>query len=446
VRILIRTMLTAWAFLAFCAALVLFFSSTLLPLRERTLPMHLLELCAKHSVEQYRLGVAQTLLQLNASCFGGQLISSGIHATSDPSGRSLSSDEIQLVRRAEQDDVVATQYSPKQTIIAFRPDPSPTNSYIYLVTVPLTQGNFFTRNLRVLSPIIIAGFLSVFVAIYVVGPLARLSTAAERFGAGDLKTRITSSLATRKDELGDLARTFNGMAERVESLVTRYKNFLAHASHEIGSPLTRLNIALALARRKGGCDLEQEHERIWQEAHRLNSLVQEMLLLARLESGNELNKEPSVFDVGSVVEEAHQNAVFESQQLQKNTTITAMDRFSIRGYPDLLLRAVDNVLRNGLRFAQNQVSVEVSCLLVGTIRMGLITIRDDGPGIPPGEETSIFEPFVTLPSNQSDAGDGGSGLGLAIARQAVIANGGRISAYRSSEGGLRIEIELPVEG
>jgi two-component system sensor histidine kinase CpxA len=113
-----------------------------------------------------------------------------------------------------------------------------------------------------------------------VRPITRLNAVAEQFGAGDLKARTSRSLSRRKDELGDLGRTFNQMAERIESLIVRYKNFLAHASHELGSPLTRLNIALALARRKAGHQLEPEHDRIGQEADRLNSLVQELFVVA----------------------------------------------------------------------------------------------------------------------------------------------------------------------
>jgi two-component system sensor histidine kinase CpxA len=206
-----------------------------------------------------------------------------------------------------------------------------------------------------------------------------------------------------------------------------------------------LNIALALARRKAGDDLEQEHDRISQEADRLNSLVHEMLLLARLESGNEVNKEPLAFDVRAVVEEAHENAMFESGQLRKIVTINSIEGFVVRGYPVLLQRAIDNVLRNALRFAQRHVSIQVSRSRMGAAHVGVIVIRDDGPGIGPGQEEAIFEPFLTLSGSELSGVGGGSGLGLAIARQAVLANGGRISAHGSAEGGLIVEIELPAE-
>jgi two-component system sensor histidine kinase CpxA len=234
------------------------------------------------------------------------------------------------------------------------------------------------------------------------------------------------------------------MAERIESLVLRYRSFLAHASHELGSPLTRLNLALALARRKGGQQLEPELDRIGQEAHRLNVLVQELLLLARLESGNELSRNPVLFDVGALVEDACDDANFEAEQLQKTVTIVKQDTFPVRGHPDLLRRAFDNLLRNALRFAKEHGRVEVSYFRNNGSSTGVIVVHDDGPGVPAGQEESIFEPFVTLPGKQGTAA-AGSGLGLAIARTAVSANGGTICARSTSGTGLIVTIEVPTE-
>jgi two-component system sensor histidine kinase CpxA len=234
------------------------------------------------------------------------------------------------------------------------------------------------------------------------------------------------------------------MAVRIESLVLRYRSFLAHASHELGSPLTRLNLALALARRKGGQQLEPELDRIAQEANRLNILVQELLLLARLESGNELSRNPVSFDVGALVEDACDDANFEAEQLQKTVAIVKQDTFPIRGHPDLLRRAVDNLLRNALRFARKDGRVEVSYFRNNGPSTGVIVVQDDGPGVPAGQEESIFEPFVTLPGKQDEVA-AGSGLGLAIARTAVSANGGKIYAQSASGTGLAVTIEIPTE-
>jgi two-component system, OmpR family, sensor histidine kinase CpxA len=165
-----------------------------------------------------------------------------------------------------------------------------------------------------------------------------------------------------------------------------------------------------------------------------------LLLLARLESGNELSRNPVLFDIGELVEEACGDARFEATQAEKTVTIVTQQTFQVRGYPDLLRRALDNLLRNGLRFARNEGRVEVSYFPKDGLATGVIVVQDDGPGISAGQEESIFEPFVTLPNDEKA---GGSCLGLAIARQAVLANGGTIVARTSTGSGLTVTIELP---
>jgi two-component system sensor histidine kinase CpxA len=265
---------------------------------------------------------------------------------------------------------------------------------------------------------------------------------AEQLGGGDLRSRIDSSLTRRQDELGDLSRKFNQMANEIESLVTRQRQFLAQASHELGSPLTRVNIALGLARKKAGTTLQTELDRIGQETIRLNTLVQELLLLARLESGNELDRQTEEIDVDSLVKQVCTDANFEASQLGKSVDYDIQHGFRVLGYRELLRRSFDNVLRNGLRFAREGGSIKVTVSYRAQDRMGLISIHDDGPGISPDQEEMIFEPFVTLPDRVTGLVQG-SGLGLAIARQAVIANGGRIHARNSERGGLIVMIELP---
>jgi two-component system, OmpR family, sensor histidine kinase CpxA len=306
------------------------------------------------------------------------------------------------------------------------------NSYVFLVTLPMRRHDILILSLtRLERLVILPGLFSLVVTAYFVRPITRLRDVAESFGRGDLKARVMPPPSKRRDEVGDLGRVFNQMAVRIENLVARYKSFLAHASHEIGSPLTRLNIALALARRKAPPGMQPELDRIDQEANRLNSLVQELLLLARLESGNEISRDSVQFDVASIVDESCGNTALEAQQLRKSVVVVRRESFQVLGYPDLLRRALDNVLRNGVRFAQQEGSVQVSYFVTGNPATGVIQIPD-GPGVPLGREESIFEPFVTLPAGSSSESFGGSGLSLAIARQAVIANGGKVFAQTLS--------------
>lgn len=410
--------------------------------RQRTLPLTLVMNCAQLGVQHQ--GGAQAA-QADSGCPPSRRIATGIRAKTDINGKPLSIEEARLAHRAERGDGVSIRYLPTATLIALRSDSESLTSSIYLVSLPLPQHNPLMFGLsRAGRLVIIAGLFSLLVAAFFVRPITRLSSVAQEFGEGDLKARVSASLARRKDELGDLGRTFNGMAERIETLVNDHKNFLAHASHELGSPLTRLNIALSLAKRKAEGQLVQEHERIGLEAERLNNLVQEMLLLARLESGNELSKKPVPFDAAQIAREAYENVSFESQHSQKEIILASLERFEMRGYPDLLARAIDNVVRNALRFADHQVRMQVSYIAGAGTPFGIIVIEDDGPGVPQGREEEIFAPFFTLPQQVSNDVPRGSGLGLAIAQQAVLANGGRIFAERSHAGGLKVVIELPI--
>lgn len=444
-RIFIRMLLICWALMLLLTSIVLLAPSATSPFhddRQRTLPLNLVMNCAQNAAQHQ--GDVQ-FAPANGKCPPSHLVAAGAAARMDLNGNPLSIDESRLAHRAERGDGISIRYLPETSLIAFRSDPRSSASPIYLVSIPVTQrDHVITRLGRAGRLVIIAGLFSLLVAAFFVRPITRLSGVAQRFGDGDLKARVAPSLARRKDELGDLGRSFNGMAEQIETLVNDYKSFLAHASHELGSPLTRLNIALSLAKRKAGGELEQEHERIGQEAERLNSLVQEMLLLARLESGNELSKKPVVFDAAQIAQEAYENASFEAQQSQKETILTKLEGFEMRGYPDLLARAIDNVLRNALRFAHHQVRMQVSSNPGATNSLGVIVIEDDGPGVPEGHEKEIFAPFFTLPEESSNDVSRGSGLGLAIAQQAVLANGGRIYAKRSAAGGLMVVIELPI--
>ncbi len=446
-RVFIRMMAICWAVMLVLGTVVSFWPAASAPIlddRQRTLPVLLLQSCAKTELQEMRAGGSSAAEQHDQKCPGAHLVSVAGATKKDLQGRELSPQELRVVHRAQSVHATAVQMLADSTIIAFDADPTVQESPIYLTTLSMPKRNFFLWRLnRTGRFIFISGLLSFLVAIYFVRPITRLSAVAEQFGQGDLKSRVGPSLAKRKDELGDLGRTFNGMADRIESVVAHYKSFLAHASHELGSPLTRLNLALELAKRKGGLALEQEHERIRQEADRLNSLVQELLLLARLESGNELGREQVDFNISPVVQEAFENAAFESKRSEKLVVIVRMANFSVRGYPDMLLRALDNVLRNGLRFAHRRVQIEVSYVEDQSSGRGIIVIEDDGPGVPAGDEETIFEPFFTGAQSQSETVPSGSGLGLAIARQAAIANGGNVFARRSTLGGLAVRFEVP---
>jgi two-component system, OmpR family, sensor histidine kinase CpxA len=447
-RIFVRILLAFWLVMFTGLALVMFVPSWTPKIpeeRPQALPLTAFQLCARRAIDAYQRNGPDGLGEMAPSCYGGRLLRAGTAPTTDLAGRKVSQEEVELLKRARHGGDELVRALPDRTLVALYLDSGSVNSYVFLVTLPMRRHDILILSLtRLERLVILSGLFSLVVTAYFVRPITRLRDVAESFGRGDLKARVRPPLSKRKDEVGDLGRVFNQMAARIENLVARYKNFLAHASHEIGSPLTRLNIALALAKRKAPPGMQPELDRIDQEANRLNSLVQELLLLARLESGNEISRDSVQFDVASIVDESCGDAAFEAQQLRKSVVVVRRESFQVLGYPDLLRRALDNVFRNGLRFAQKEGGVQVSYFVTGNPATGVIQIQDDGPGVPLGREESIFEPFVTLPAGNSSESSGGSGLGLAIARQAVIANGGKVFAQTLSGNGLTVAIELPV--
>jgi two-component system sensor histidine kinase CpxA len=295
--------------------------------------------------------------------------------------------------------------------------------------------------LRVVPFAAAAALICYLLTLYILKPLKHLSQVADLLGAGDLASRAVGSLPRRRDEFGDLSRTFNRMADSIQSLVTSQRMFLAHVSHELGSPITRLNITLALARRKAPLELSPELDRIERETTELNLLVQQLLLLARLQSGNELNSEPGPFQVSDVIREVVENAEFEANEVNRSVKITREEDFALMGHRELLKRAFDNVIRNAVRFTAEGSTVEVQLFTTEGRGAGVINICDQGPGVDAGQIDSIFEPFST---SGVSGGHSGVGLGLAIARQAVLTNRGTIAAENLPQGGLMITMQLPV--
>jgi two-component system sensor histidine kinase CpxA len=271
---------------------------------------------------------------------------------------------------------------------------------------------------------------------YFVDPIRRLQRSTESFGQGDLGSRPDTSLLYRKDELGDLSRTIGQMSTRIATLLSSQKNFLIQVSHELGSPLSRLNVALALARRKADPALIPELNRIQGDTSEISSMVQQLLRLARLESGLE-QEEEEIYSLHELLQQVCFDNQFTAEQASKQVHLLSSPEINMRGYRELLKRALDNILRNAIRFTPEGGRVEVD-VLSRPHDVVLIQVRDSGVGVQEDKLDAIFEPFVRASADRS-----GAGLGLAIARQAVHANKGTIRARNRMEGGLLIEISLP---
>ena len=229
-------------------------------------------------------------------------------------------------------------------------------------------------------------------------------------------------------------RDFDAMAERIEGLVESQHQLLRDVSHELRSPLARLEVALGLAHGSSGKELETNLDRIGLESERLNTLIGELLTLARIE-GDTLGFERRHVDLAGLLREVVDDAGFEAQAMGSSVVLGVLQQCSIEGSSSLLRSAVDNVLRNAVRFTSPESEVEVNLRVEeGEIFM---TVCDRGPGVPEEQLQRIFEPFARV-GDARDRISGGRGLGLAIAERAVRLHGGSVSAKNRPGGGLEV--------
>lgn len=279
-----------------------------------------------------------------------------------------------------------------------------------------------------------AVLLCYWLALHLTEPVRQLQRAVERFGRGDLSARVGSK---RRDELGQLARTFDRMAGRIETLLHAERRLLLDISHELRSPLARLGVAVELAR--SGADLESNLNRIQKESDRLNSLVGQLLQVTRAEGDpSVLRREPVRVD--ELVQQLVDDSSIEAQAHGCKLQYTGGQAVIVEGDPELLRRAVENVIRNAIRFAPRESAVEVS--LARNNGKAVLDVRDRGPGVPDEALPRIFDAFYRVESDRART-SGGAGLGLSIARRAVELHKGAIRA-RNAQPGLEVEMELPV--
>src|SRR3954464_12265891 len=290
-----------------------------------------------------------------------------------------------------------------------------------------------------------SGLICYLLAWFLTKPIVRLRTAARQIAAGDLTARAGPLASMRRDEVAGLMRDFDAMAERLELLLKAQSRLLNDISHELRSPLARLNVALGLARQRAGTESADMLDRIELEASRLNELIGRILTLARLEDGEQLVPQTPV-PLDELVSSVTEDAEFEAQarRCHVHTSIAEGD-WKVRGNASLLHSAVENVVRNAIRYTQEGTSVEVSLTAeksAGT-QEAVLRVSDAGPGVPSDSLGKLFEPFYRLDDARGRQ-TGGVGLGLAITERAVRFHGGKVAAYNRDGNGLMVEIRLPL--
>lgn len=294
-----------------------------------------------------------------------------------------------------------------------------------------------------LGPILAGSVVSVIfaflIAWYFSKPIKYLRAAFSRAAQGDLTTRIGHAVEYRRDELADLARHFDTMASRLESLMQGQRRLMHHVSHELRSPLARMQIAIGLAKQTPE-KVETSLDRIQVESERMNGLIGELLWLSKLESGAMAVKKETV-ELSHLLQSMVEDATFEAQERGIKIVQYIEVDLTMQGDADLLYSAIENVVRNAIKYSTDYSTVFLR-LLPNQAHDGLvITVADEGAGVPEAELEAIFQPFMR--SSNSQAKDG-YGVGLAIAKQIVEAHGGKMTAKNLHPHGFEMRFDLPL--
>ena len=308
----------------------------------------------------------------------------------------------------------------------------------YRVPAVMRRGGPFNVPQPILIVAAIAGLtFSIILAWYLTRPINLIRKGFDQLAQGRLDVRLQPLIGRRHDEIASLARDFDTMAARLAQLVTTRDRLLHDVSHELRSPLSRMQLAIGLTR-QDPAQFESSMDRIEREMVRLDALVRELLVLARAESGLAASEE--YFDPLAMLEFVVEDARFEAEGSNVMVAlalpaIPEEKRPTLRGSAELFRRALENIIRNALRFAPRRSTILVKAELLGGFY--LFTVRDEGPGVTHVDLETLFDPFIK-------ADQAGFGLGLAIAKRAVVAHGGTIKAANREGGGFEVVISVPV--
>jgi signal transduction histidine kinase len=366
------------------------------------------------------------------------------------SGRPTSADASHAVRRALETRVPEGFEGP-HSLNARPVQTGSGNRYVFVAEMPPRPPEHFL--VPPMVHLLLMGLLGALfcygLARYLTSPVTKLRKATREFAGGNLGARVGPTMGSRRDELVSLAADFDEMAEKIQLLVESQRRLLGDISHELRSPLARLNVALELARQRSGVEATSALERIQREAEILNEMIGQLLSLTRLESGA-AGIQKTEFDLEPLVSEIVKDADFEARARNRSVKLAASGPAMINGFPNLIRRAIENVVRNAVHYtaAGTEVKVQLHSDSGSQAAGGrsdefvFIVVRDRGPGIPEEALAEIFRPFYRV-DEARDREAGGVGLGLAIAERAVRLHGGKVAAANAPDGGLVVTITLP---
>jgi two-component system, OmpR family, sensor histidine kinase CpxA len=388
--------------------------------------------------------------RIRAVLFGPQL--------NELSGRQIPSGAGELARNVS---LNAGDYSDTfPHLIAQRVQTSRGDQFVWIAELPgAPQHSWYDHATHLAAMLLIGAVFCYWLARYLTAPIAQLRKATNELANGNLEARVGPSLGKRRDELASLGSDFDRMAEQIESLLTAQRRLLGDISHELRSPLARLNVALELARQRSGPEATSALERIQHEAENLNLMIGQLLGLTRIETGARKISDDRL-DLTKLVQDIADDADFEARSRNRSVRLTASEKCLITGSEELLRPAIENVVRNAIQYTPEKTVVEIEMKTNGArpddevtvspteiqnLNEGFakISVRDYGAGVPESALAEIFRPFYRV-DYARDRESGGTGIGLAITERTVRLHGGTVTARNAADGGLIITINLPI--
>ncbi len=302
-------------------------------------------------------------------------------------------------------------------------------------------GNFTTTVGLLLAAALVIAVVAWLIARAFARPLGELQRVARELASGQIGARVPTELATRRDEVGVLAKDFNSMAEQISRLISGRAQLMGELSHELRSPLARLQAALALAEHRDTINVV-ERQRIEAEIRRLDEVIGDLLRFSRLDAAAPVARR--LLRIDELLRVLVDDEEIEAQARRVRLELDAKAGLTVVGDPDLLRSGLENIVRNAIRYAPSDSAVTVRADRDGELIR--VQVEDRGPGVPEAYLEKIFDPYVRVPEPgiEASAAPTGTGLGLAIARRVFAVHGGQVKAEIRDGGGLRICVQLPV--
>jgi two-component system, OmpR family, sensor histidine kinase CpxA len=356
------------------------------------------------------------------------------------SGRPLPSEIVDFAQRALRHEGISR---PDEAVVLVSPVTTARGSYLLIGEfIPPPLGERVPGDIIWVLKLgtIISALMCLVIAHYLSKPIERLRNATNELARGNLDIRVGATIGRRRDEIADLVRDFDSMAGELRNQIQSERNLLSGVSHELRSPIARMRLALALARSSDQPEREEMLDRIEQDTIQLDSMLERILTVARLENGQYKPKMESL-SLNEVVEEVLDDARFEATATDATISYSDDAIVSLNGDPGLLRSAIENVVRNALFYSGQAGRIEVRLRVDNG--QAVLSVRDNGPGVPEEALPLLFKPFYRVDGSRVTS-TGGMGLGLAIVRNALSAHGGTVTARNVAPHGLEVELKLSV--